>query len=523
MKKPAILQWLTLIAGSGIVTAWTFFRFATKSINFDLVGQQLLTRQWLEGNVEGSVTAPTNYIVKMVALYLPGDMLGIDPKLFLVISTVLINIATFVGLYFILKAILRFFSVKPSVFFNLSMLWLATISGSVFWIQFTNSRNLELVAGLVLLYLGLLIYRKITVFRSVVFMLLAGLTYFADPLQLMMTSVILVAYLLIDAIILQKKKASILRTAVIIGFVGIGYILSLLAVALVAHLTNVEFFSVSSLSQSLAIFTNLQTVVIETAKNTIRLIAGTNEMGVWRQVLNIMLVAILSIGAVASVYIARRQHKNFIVLLGLFFIVPLGVYAASGQPVFQTDTSRYLILLALALILLFSALDLKRLSRRMHFTLTAITVIFITVGAISLVTSTIPATSKGILSSEKIQARYQYLEQHNFSYGYASMDTAIPAQYLYGKKGMETLLPLSCNGKQLRKVTLFFDKNVFIKTEGGQALVPIILDRNSIKNHPHQCTVKVITKQLGDPLRVDRSNGDTVLIYSADSLSKLGF
>ena len=102
--KNRIISTLVLVVGSFIITAWTAFKFSTQTIKYDIVGQQLLARQWVDGNFGGSVSAPTNYIIKMLALYMPADILHLDPKLFLIVSTIIINIVTFIGLFFCTKS-----------------------------------------------------------------------------------------------------------------------------------------------------------------------------------------------------------------------------------------------------------------------------------------------------------------------------------------------------------------------------------------------------------------------------------
>lgn len=524
--KTRSVEYITLLAGTTIVILWTLFRFATKPISFDLVGQQLLSRHWLDGSLEGSITAPTNYILKMLIIYMPSDLLGASPKIFLILSTIFINAVTFIGLYFVLKRILQYFSVKPGSFFTVSMLWLATVAGSVFWIQFTNSRNIELVAGLALLYLGLLIYRKTTLLRCVVFSLLAGLTFFADPMQLMVTAVVLVVFVVADSVFLQKDKNSRKKAALVLALVAVGYILSSLITCIVRSITNVGFASVSSLSQSLAVFSNVPIVLIATGKNVIRLIAGTNEMGVWRQVANVLLVAILGVVATYSLIKKRGylKHGSLTLFIGVILVVPVGVYVASGHPVFQTDTSRYLIVLAPALILLFSAIDLNTVSDGLRRLTLVVAIVVVALGAISLTISTVNEVSKGLLVSDNIEIKYRYLQQHGYHYGYASMDTAIPAMYLFGGNGQDrVLLPLSCDKTRLRKTTQFFDKGVFLKSEKQEREVPIILDGNSINNYPSQCGQDLIQKQLGKPIRTDSANNNTVLIYSDEALLKLSF
>ena len=94
---------LIILLGSLIVSAWTMLRFFVKPSTFDLVGQQLLTRQWLSGLHAGSTVGPTNYILKMIFLYSPLQWTPGSPRLKLVLLTIILNIVTFVLLVLILE------------------------------------------------------------------------------------------------------------------------------------------------------------------------------------------------------------------------------------------------------------------------------------------------------------------------------------------------------------------------------------------------------------------------------------
>lgn len=514
---------LTLIMGSLIVSLWTFFRFFTKSINFDLVGQQLLSRQWLDGNFEGAITAPTNYILKMIFLYIPGELLDADPKLFLIIVTLVVNVLTFIGIYFILRKILKYFSINSGAIFNISMIWLATVAGSVFWIQFVNSRNIELLAGLVLLYLGLTLYRKMSTYRSLLFVTFAGLVYFADPLQLLVTSVILVVYVVLNSLIFDKTKLK--QAFIIMLLITSGYLLSLVLVYVVQQFTKVDFFGVSSIAQSLAIFNNIPIVAMETIKNAIRLVSGTNELGVWRQILSALVVIILTALSIASIIRKREyiRNRNLLLFTLLMLITPIAVYIASGQPVFKADTSRYLIVLAPALVILFSISDLKQVSRRLYCSVVIAVSTLLLVSTISLVQATLKGSERGILSTIHLEERFNYLVENNHQYGYSSMDTAIPSMYFFGRNTDKVLLPLSCEKGILRKVALFYDKNLFITYEKDDIHVPIILDGDSINNYPSTCSIDSIKQQLGDPIKIDTNNQNTVLYYGSDKMKELRY
>lgn len=521
-KKATARDRGTLLLGSSILTLWVLFRFSTKSINFDLIGQQLLARQWLDGNFEGSTIGPTNYIVKILFLYMPGELLGIDPKIFLIVSTVLVNIVTFIGLYSVLKKILQYFSVKAGDMFNISMLWLACVAGSVFWVQYTNSRNIELLAGLVLLYVGLLFYREMTPFRAISFFLLGGVTYFSDPLQLFVTSSILVLYVFIHGFFIEKTKRK--EPCLLLGLIVAGFLLSRFLLIAANHFTSIEIISMNTLSMSLAILEDIPVVVVETAKNILRLIAGTNEMGVWRQILNITFAGLLTALSFISLVKNERYKKqqSFVLFVALLLTVPVAVYAASGQAVFKGDTSRYMIMLAPALIMLFSTIDLTALSVRTKQLAAFVIVVVLVANSGSLAWATLSREGV-VLSTSHLEARYLYLEEKNYHYGYASMDTSLSAMYLLGRDSGRALLPLSCDGITLRKSTLFYDKHVFTKNEQQGGRVPIILDGDAISNYPNNCTIELIKAQIGEPILVDGADGSTVLVYDSSQLKGLEF
>lgn len=512
-----------LIGGSAMLIAWVLFRFSTKAVNFDLVGQQLLSRQWLGGNVEGTTIGPTNYILKMLFLYMPGELLGIDPKVFLITSTIIVNIITFIGMYVVLRRIVNYFFVETGNMFNIAMLWLVAVAGSVFWVQFTNSRNIELLAGLLLLYVGLLLYRKVSFLYGVFFLVLAGLTFFSDPLQLFVTSSVLVLYVFMNSFLFEKEKRR--EPFIILLLVIGGCVLSRLCVIVVQNVAGVEFIRMDTLSQSLAVVHSIPVVILETAKNIARLVAGTNEMGVWRQVVNLLLISFLSVLALFSlmknkVYV---KHQSLTLFTALMLVVPIAVYMASGQALFQGDTSRYLIVLAPALIILFSLADIKNVSAyaKKGVVIAVLPLLIANVGSLFYVA--FQTGAEDVLHTTHLEQRYAYLDQKSYGYGYASMDTAIPSMYLLGKSSNRVLLPLSCEGTVLRKSTLFFDKNVFTQSEKQEGAVPIILDGNAISNYPNNCTVESIQTQLGGPLAIDKSGDNVVLLYDSHRLKGLRF
>ena len=102
--------------------------------------------------------------------------------------TLLINILTFILVTIILEKIWKEFYPKVTSKFYLAILWLATLSGSIYWIELANSRNFEVAGGLLLTYWIIKLRKQIN-YRSLVLIAVFGaILFFADPLQLYMAA-----------------------------------------------------------------------------------------------------------------------------------------------------------------------------------------------------------------------------------------------------------------------------------------------------------------------------------------------
>ena len=180
---------LIYLFGFIVIAFWTLYRFFIKLSTFDLVGQQLLTRQWLDGFHSNALIGTTNYILKMIFIYAPFNYLPGSPLLKIELMTLIINIATFViSIYFIKKIYVLFFGeFRKSSY--LSILYFAGLAGSMYWIEFANSRNLEFAFGLGLIYLILSSVEYFSYKKLVSFLILSTLLFFSDPLQIYMSMV----------------------------------------------------------------------------------------------------------------------------------------------------------------------------------------------------------------------------------------------------------------------------------------------------------------------------------------------
>lgn len=513
MNKELVLKiikskYFFLSLASSIVTLWVLFSFSTAALNFDAVGQQILTRQWLSGAMDGAGIGQTNYIVKMLFVYAPAEILGLNPKIFLFASTIAINIITLVGLSFLLEKIIKYFTKKElGSNFWLSSVWIASIAGSVFWIQFTNSRNLEVVAGVAIIYLGLVLYQKMNQRQLLWLILLSGLTFFTDPMQFFVSGAILVGYLLVDVLLCRSdaRKAKFKNALIISVIIALGYLLSLGLKWLFEISFNLTFASVIK-PDFMQILQHPNIALMETVRNFYRLLSGTTELGRWKAFFNLVVFSVMLVTAIL-LFAKNKQLRQLKIFLLVWVSVCLGVFVVSGQAlVTDQNTSRYLIMIFPAIVILFGVLNSRTI-----FVLMSVLVL---VNTSSLILG-IAKHGIGISNEAYLRSKYQYLAESNFSYGYADYDSALPANFLFASK-KHILLPVNCDYGRVSRIDWFYDKKGYeLIPDGDQELVPIILDGYDLGLGEVSCDINIIKSQLGQPVSIQSYGGDQILIYRA--------
>lgn len=500
-------QWITIHARllayllcSVFITVWTLLRFFTGRTIFDLVGQQVLAGQWLHGNVDGASVGVTNYIPKLVLLYMPLHELPGSPRLKLCILTILVNIATITLIGLLLERLLRQMGTKVGGAFYTSLIWLSALAGSVFWIQFTNSRNLEVVGGVFLLYLGICYLKQpdrrllgsIAAFSSVLF--------FADTLQVYMTAVPLLLYGISARGITDKiRRSGWLAAAIIVGFMG-----SKLIFALVSHLLHLHILQADGASILSLDF--LVQGISGTLRSLAHLYVGGADAGRVREIVNI---AFLLMMTTAFVYSLRRKliPVNILLIVGYVVLVDIMVYIASGEAQ-QVGTERYLIMTAPALVLLFSSLELVWRKFR--------TLALLTVGALLVVNlfflcrALVTGAQMHFSQDSHLTSVRNYLNHSPTTLAYSSMDTALPMTYLYGSGP----LPLSCSGTILVKTDTFYDRAAYHRLESApHKHLVVILDGSAIANTPRVCSAADIIAQFGQPSAVDMTDDGSLVLH----------
>jgi hypothetical protein len=506
----------TLVSGSLIVSTWTILRFFTRPTTFDLVGQQVIAHQWL-ANIHSNVAliGPTNYLFKLLVVYIPFDVAPGSQRLKLITMTLLINILTFILITFVLEKIWKEFYPKVTGGFYLAMLWLATLSGSIYWIEFANSRNLEIAGGLLLAYWIIRLRRLNHKKHLILIAAFGALLFFADPLQIYMVA--LPATLFVSIAWLMKNRGWP-------TFKNITLILASLFVALAGSLVlksiSKSIFGLDFITTTTANHTQLYIwlhSLAPTLKQFSLLYYGGNELGKPLEAINI-LFAVFAIVIGILLWLKRRISKHLFGLIATFWITDIAVYIFSGQAL-QGGTSRYLIMTAPMLGLLIAAV-LEYKSKLKLVWLALIAVLLINLVAILSVLqgkwdSTFPIDAH-------ISSAMDYMQTHSYSFGYSGMSLGIPVAYYSNFK--TTFIPLDCLGNSLLiPAHLFYYTSSIRQAINKSNLdVPLIIDGQTIVDVPTTCTLDNIKTQLGKPIKTDQlSDGSVVLIYNADHLKSV--
>lgn len=504
---------ITLVLGSMLMTMWTMARFLSKPLNFDLVGQQVLTHQWLSGLHGGAQIGATNYLLKVLFMYMPIDLLGISPRLGLIASTVIINVITFVLIVLILEKLWLQFNAKIPKVFYIAMLWFASAAGAIFWIHFANSRNLEVAGGLFLAYVILVYEKKPSTKTLLLIATLSGVLFFADPLQIYMSALPAIVY--VSLIVWRiKNKQWLYILAKLYGALVAGLIIS--KVLLQVSVSYLQLQILPSSNQQL-VFTPHEFAqnVSSALMQAMRLFSGGYELGRFAQAVNIGLVAMTVVG-VLYVLAKSKLSRKFALFLVSFFVIDFLIYVLSGQAV-HDSTSRYLIMTAPIFVLLLTAVC-NNLSWKQRSVLIYVLLAVCLVNIISLALFIKSDANWNFKQDNHAVSVIEFMKQHNYPYGYAGMYTALPAFFL--SSGKSNILSLKCEtGREVAPSYLFFDKTYYTHMQGSSGSeVPIILESSAVY-FPKYCNKEAIRNQFGAWKRVEQtSDGSEALIYDANMI-----
>jgi hypothetical protein len=501
----------TLIAGSALIIVWTILRFINDKSIFDLVAQQILAREFLQSGIGDTVLGATHYLLKVFFVYVPFELFHLPPRASLIVMTLLLNILSYIGVVLALFGIVRELKIKPTRLFYIASLWLGACAGSIFWMEFANSRNIEVVGGLLTIYLALRCLNRPSKGTVTLLIVVSALTFYADPLQVYMTAAPLITYSVVSYFIKRKQVKPWLNVLFIVGGLVVAYGLALLFTAITEQILKVSFTSANSnILTVLGGFAHPIDVIKSLVASNIRFFGGVIEDGGrLRQVIVVGTTILIWVSWIV-VACKKKLAKNIVPFVAIFTIFIEGVYVLSGQTT-NGDTSRYLIMLAPLFIILASSLHGSRLVNRAVF---YGMLLIILVNSLFLITTITASWDKRFSADETPDKIAEYIDQHKSVLFYGSMDASFTTMYYHPET---EVLPLFCKDHLAGRSGGLYVKNKYALNESNTQTfseTAIILDSGqAITNYPYICSYDDLIQQFGGASAVDRPSSGLVILY----------
>lgn len=524
----ALMQWvvryqtiLTAGVGSVIVAIWTVLRHITNGINFDVVGQIGVAAQWTHGLHDGAIFGATNYLIKMPLYMIVNAVHALPPATRLLVLALLCSVGAYLLIYLLLRKIVRLYGIQDFTLLNLGMLWLATIAGRVFWVDYANSRNLEVAGGLVVLYLILRgIERGVSWRSAIALSAVSAVVFFADPLQLYTIGA---GMGLACVVLAVRNKSDKRRPAILIGgALVVGAVLSRALLWLSSAILPVSYLSPPKTVLAVGIST-LTSLFQNTLTSTLRIF----DINVFSKALSVN--SLRQIGGIAlltaALYVLIRYRssppKLAARLLCWLIVWNYAVYIASGNAG-TAITERYIILVPILVVLLLGIYGgvMKQTQIRWFAGLWLTTV---ALSATLLFGAVILQWPHRYTLDQPMFAVATFTESHSYDFVIASRVLAVPGNYYAGYD--KTIVPIVCNDNvHIATSNLFYDQAAYSSVLGRtKGVVAVLVPAEGISSYPFHCSSESILSQLGRPNRVisDPSVG-TVYEYSADTPSLRG-
>ena len=485
--------------GTMAVCLWTVLRHITNGVNFDVVGQIGLADQWTRGLHSGAQLGVTNYVWKMPLYVIVNALDFISPMNRLLLLALICNVMTFLLLFVLFEKILKLYAVKDRTWLYLGMLWLASITGSVFWADYANSRNLETVGGVLFLYLGLrfLKYRQA---RTALLLTLTGsMVFFADSLELYVFGVGICTYLFVHWLLLRTRENA-LNLCSVVGLTGLAFIGSKLLSLALARLLSVQYLSVPH--QPINLDASTLTATAHGLLNSTLDVLGANFIkrpyaaNTFREIVGF--ITLLALVVVFARNWSRIRAKTAVQVGLMVLVINYAVYVASGQ-VLVWATSRYLILIPLVLVLIIAISGdafTRKFERRTQISLFALSLISIFMLVGGLVTQWPVAHSK----DKHIYTTLAFLQSNGFKYALSSREVGVTTTYF--AEGQSMVLPMLCtDDHRLIATDLFYDRAPFERLQNQTAPIAIIVPEAGITAGRRSCSTADVLAQFGNPDR----------------------
>ena len=505
----------SVILGLVIMLAWTLYQFFTSVSIYDLVGQQVYARQLLTPGTSDATIGATHYLVKIFLVYIPFEWLHLSPRFSLIAMTVLVNSISYVVISLALRRIVITLGLKVGKFFYLGLIWMAAFSASLFWIEFTNSRNIEVAAGIWLVALGVMYVQRPSQRLIIGIFAVSALSFFMDPLQVFMSGVPLLFYCLYQ---IKDHPKRYREAGWLIAALAVGYCAAWGLIHLATRLIGVNLLDASASASGAGIIDVLHhavPVIKGLALANVHFFTGVlADGGRLRQI-----VALAGTGIVIATWLIavfkRQIPKNSAIFVIFFTVVIEGIYGVSGQSL-AGDTSRYLIMLAPVFVVLISSFSSMSVRLRLAASITLVTIIAL--NSLFAFGLSVHAWPQRFSKDEPLAVSSQ-LAGDPSTHFYASLDIALPADYYYPHV---MILPLACNDHhRLQQAANAFSRTAFKRIQQETATYDaIILVNNVITNYPSVCSKDDITSQFPRPIKDVMVGNQTVLYYQSGFVAR---
>ncbi|MDL2363073.1 MAG: PIG-L family deacetylase [Patescibacteria group bacterium] len=497
-----------------MVGAWTVLRHVTNGVNFDVVGQIGLAQQWASGTMAGAQLGTTNYLVKMPLYICINAVPGLSPMHKILLAALVLNVITFIALFLLLERIVAFYGVKQNVWLYIGVMWLASIAGNIFWIDYANSRNIETVGGLLFLYIALRFMRMPQLSQFIYIVLTGSIVFFVDTLQLYICGVGVSLYALATLAVRRTRQqafiAASICAATILSYFG----------AQALFLGARRFLHVSFLNAPRLPFEFTGTSLISTLHGSVSSslqIMGANllshpfDANSIREVLNLLVLGTI----VGILILATRKKKIRPVPFVAVFIIVVNyvVYVLSGQANIA-GTYRYLIMIPLFLVLLLACTGPRLRAKYLH-PAQYLMVGLIFCSSVMVLGGLVVHWPQRHAKDAHIYQLVSYLQQHNYPLAIGSRETGVTATYFAQQRA--TILPFGCSAQhQLEPTFLFYDRGAYSALSTYEGDVPVLLQNNRISFGNNICYANDIISQIGQPIQQISIPGfGSALIYSA--------
>lgn len=510
---------LTYLIGTAVVILWTVLRHITNGVNFDVVGQIGVAQQWAHGQHAGVQFGATNYFLKLPLYFLVNHVSFLSPMARILTLAIICNVATYLLIFWLFEHITRLYKVKRNGWLNIGMLWLATIAGKVFWVDYANSRNLETAGGVLLLYLTLRYY-KLQQRTTLVWLTFAALlVFFADPLQLYVVGAGIGFAAIIRALYRRTKQSVVNVVALLVCF-AIGFAGS----KALDQLTS-QYLKVSYLAAPLKHFTYNWPALKQTLEsvgiNTLTIFdadifhhpIGFNTL---RSGLNLLILMGLSVLVIRAY--KKTPAKLPYLIVGAIIAVNYAVYIVTGQAL-GWQTSRYLLMVPLIGLALLTIVTTpspklrKRWLRGQYLAVIACLASAVLLGG-ALAISWPSRHSK----DAPIYDNLAFMQEYGYTYGLSTRETGITVSYF--SQGRVTILPMLCDASHdLTFSNLFYDQGALNELAGHNEDLPILVPPDGIRTNNDVCSVTDIMNQFGVPKRqLGSPTVGTALIYTGTTI-----